>query len=92
VKVVDTGIGIDPGDRPKLFQKFSRGKGMSRIHTEGTGLGLYVAREMVEVHKGKIWAESEGKDRGSAFIFSIPMTQSRRVVAAKAKPQPVAKK
>jgi signal transduction histidine kinase len=40
---------------------------------DGTGLGLYVARQMVEAHKGKIWAESKGEGMGSKFIFTIPI-------------------
>lgn len=71
--VSDSGMGVDPNDMPHLFQKFQRGTGTFLVHTEGTGLGLYVAKEMVEQHKGKIWAESKGRDRGSKFIFTIPV-------------------
>jgi len=71
--VSDSGIGISQEYLPNLFQKFSRGQGTSVIHTEGTGLGLYVAREMVEAHKGKIWAESAGEGMGSKFCFEIPV-------------------
>jgi len=70
--VSDSGIGISQEYLPNLFQKFSRGQGTSVIHTEGTGLGLYVAREMVEAHKGKIWAESKGEGMGSKFCFELP--------------------
>jgi len=71
--VSDTGMGIEAEDLPRLFQKFQRGTGTFLVHTEGTGLGLYVAREMIEQHKGKIWAESKGKNKGSKFIFTIPI-------------------
>lgn len=71
--VSDSGVGISKNDLPKLFKKFSRGKTISRIHTEGTGLGLYVARKMVEAHNGKIWAESKGENRGSQFYFQLPV-------------------
>ena len=71
--VSDSGIGINKEYLPNLFKKFSRGKGISVIHTEGTGLGLYVAREMVEAHKGKIWAESKGEGMGSKFCFELPV-------------------
>lgn len=74
--VSDTGMGVDPNDIPHLFQKFQRGTGTFLVHTEGTGLGLYVAREMIEQHKGKIWVESEGKNRGSKFIFTIPINSA----------------
>ena len=69
----DFGIGIRPEDIVNLFKKFSRGQGTSTIHTEGTGLGLYVAKEMVEAHQGKIWAESKGRGRGSKFWFELPI-------------------
>lgn len=71
--VQDTGMGIDPADLPLLFQKFERGKGVSLVHTEGTGLGLYVCKQLVEAHKGRVWAESEGKGKGSRFIAEFPV-------------------
>ncbi len=71
--VADSGMGVKKEDLPHLFQKFSRGTGISLIHTEGTGLGLYVARMMMEAHGGRIWAESEGEGRGSKFCFSLPI-------------------
>jgi len=74
--VSDSGIGIKPEDLPNLFKKFSRGTGTSLVHTEGTGLGLYVARMMIEAHNGMIWAESDGEGRGSRFSFSLPVVSS----------------
>ncbi|MFC1678203.1 ATP-binding protein [Patescibacteria group bacterium] len=73
--VSDSGMGISKDSMPNLFKKFSRGSGTSLVHTEGTGLGLFVAKKMIDAHKGKIWAESEGKDRGSKFCFTLPMGQ-----------------
>jgi len=71
--VADSGVGVSKEDLPNLFKKFSRGSGTSLIHTEGTGLGLYVAWEMIEAHGGKIWAESKGESRGSKFCFILPI-------------------
>jgi signal transduction histidine kinase len=71
--VEDKGMGIKPDDLIDLFDKFSRGTGTALVHTEGTGLGLYVAKQMVEVHKGKIWAESKGEGKGSKFCFTLPL-------------------
>lgn len=71
--VADSGMGIKPEDMVNLFKKFSRGTGTSLIHTEGTGLGLYVARMMIEAHHGKIWAESDGEGKGSKFCFELPI-------------------
>lgn len=72
-KVADSGMGISEDDLPNLFKKFSRGTGSSLVHTEGTGLGLYVARQMIESHHGKIWAESIGENKGSKFCFRISL-------------------
>lgn len=75
--VKDTGMGITPQDLSKLFQKFSRGSSVSVVHTEGTGLGLYVARKIAEAHHARVWAESAGQGKGAQFYFEIPyMTES----------------
>jgi len=71
--VRDSGMGISADDLPHLFKKFVRGTGTSLVHTEGTGLGLYVAKQMVEAHNGVIWAESKGQDKGSIFCFKLPI-------------------
>ncbi len=70
-KVSDSGRGIAPDEMPMLFQKFSRASGVQLVHVEGTGLGLYIAKEILKKHKGKIWAESEGKGKGSSFIIDF---------------------
>lgn len=75
VSVTDTGIGIPASELPYLFAKFSRGKNLSRLNTGGTGLGLYVAKNMVENNGGKIWIESDGEGKGSRFIVEIPVEQ-----------------
>lgn len=69
--VQDTGMGISQEEMENLFKKFSRGSGTSLIHTEGTGLGLYVAKQIVKGHGGEIWAESKGESKGSKFCFSL---------------------
>lgn len=70
--VKDKGMGISGEDLHQLFHKFSRGSDATKIHTEGTGLGLYVAKQYVEAHHGRIWAESEGKGKGSQFYVEMP--------------------
>lgn len=78
-EISDSGIGIDSSEIGGLFEKFVRARGASGVNVNGTGLGLYVARQMVEAHKGKIWAESEGKGKGSTFIVELPtITSSTR--------------
>lgn len=71
--VADTGIGLEKQESNGLFQKFVRNKEVARIHTEGVGLGLYVARRIVEDHGGRIWAESAGKGKGSTFFVELPI-------------------
>ncbi|MFA6525436.1 MAG: ATP-binding protein [Patescibacteria group bacterium] len=71
--VKDTGVGINPTDAEKLFSKFVRGSGISRLSPDGSGLGLFIARKIVDAHKGKIWAESEGEGKGSAFNVELPI-------------------
>ncbi|MEK7185434.1 MAG: ATP-binding protein [Patescibacteria group bacterium] len=69
--VADTGIGIASETMPKLFNKFSRASDAGKTNIVGTGLGLYVAKQIVEAHRGKIWAESEGVGHGSRFILEL---------------------
>ncbi|MDP2966885.1 MAG: ATP-binding protein, partial [bacterium] len=54
-----------------LFESFSRGTAGTRFWTEGAGLGLYVAKKFVEMHNGKIWAESPGRGKGSTFYIEL---------------------
>jgi signal transduction histidine kinase len=72
VIVSDTGIGMDEEELGMIFQKFQRGKQVSHYHTDGTGLGMYIGEKIVAEHKGKIWAQSPGKDKGSIFILELP--------------------
>jgi signal transduction histidine kinase len=71
ITVKDTGIGIPASEIPFLFSKFSRGKDINRLHANGTGLGLYVAKNIIEAHKGKIWIESEGEGKGTMFVVEL---------------------
>jgi signal transduction histidine kinase len=71
--ITDTGIGMSKEDLPLIFSKFYRGKEARSTDTEGLGIGLYIAREIVNRHKGKMWAESDGANKGSTFSFSLPV-------------------
>jgi PAS domain S-box-containing protein len=74
--VSDTGIGIKPEDRERLFRPFSQiDTGMTRKY-EGTGLGLSICKRLVELMGGNIWAES-GPDPGSLFCFSLPLRKDK---------------
>lgn len=71
--VKDTGKGIPKEALPHLFSKFFRVQGGSAEQaSKGNGLGLYLSKAIVELHHGKIWAESEGAGKGSVFAFSLP--------------------
>ena len=70
-EIRDTGIGIPKEDQDKLFEKFYRASNVLAVETEGTGLGLYLARLIVEQFGGRIWCESE-EGAGAKFIFTLP--------------------
>lgn len=74
ITVTDTGVGIPPEHLTHIFDRFYRvDKSRSRAAGGGSGIGLTIARHLVEAHGGKIWAESEGEGKGSRFVFTIPM-------------------
>lgn len=73
VNVADTGIGIKPEDAKELFNKFVRGPQIAQIHPDGSGLGLFIAKSIIEGHSGKIWVESNGEGKGSTFSFTVPL-------------------
>jgi signal transduction histidine kinase len=71
VKVTDSGIGLSQDDIQHLFGKFARGAHGQKVFTDGSGLGLYVAKKMLEAHKGKIWVDSPGVGKGSTFAIEL---------------------
>ncbi|HEY7316888.1 MAG TPA: ATP-binding protein, partial [Candidatus Binatia bacterium] len=75
ISVSDTGIGIAPEDQAKIFEEFRQVGGDYAHKTEGTGLGLTLAKKFVELHGGRIWVESE-VGKGSIFRFSLPERSS----------------
>lgn len=72
VAVEDSGIGIDPEDKDKIFEQFSRADEAEDADVVGSGLGLYIAKQIVQAHDGEIWATSPGKGKGSTFHVKIP--------------------
>lgn len=74
VTIQDTGIGIPKEELPKLFVKFFRASNVLKYETEGTGLGLYITKNIVEAHGGKIWVESV-ENRGTTFHFTLPLDE-----------------
>jgi PAS domain S-box-containing protein len=76
LRVTDTGIGITPSELGHIFDAFVQGdhaRGVGSHRFGGLGLGLAISRKLVELHSGRIYAESEGRDRGSTFVIEIPL-------------------
>ena len=72
--VTDTGIGIEKIDQNRIFRAFEQADELHDQACTGTGLGLSLSKNLVELHGGKIWVESEGKNKGSTFRFIIPLS------------------
>ncbi len=75
VSIKDTGIGIPQVELKKMFMKFFRAENAIKFQTEGSGLGLYINKNIVAAHGGKVWAESE-ENRGTTFFFTLPTDRS----------------
>lgn len=71
-EIKDSGIGVVPETIPALFKKFSRGQNGAKMHTNGAGLGLYIVKELVNLHKGRVGVRSTGPGKGSTFWFELP--------------------
>ena len=77
--VVDQGIGIFPDEQDKIFERFYRGENHLVMATAGTGLGLPIVKELVEMHNGEIWVRSTGvPGDGSTFSITLPMYETER--------------
>jgi signal transduction histidine kinase len=83
IAVIDRGIGLPEGTAHTLFQPFSRAPNAVARHIQGLGLGLYIARQVIENHAGRIWCESSGEGEGSTFYVWLPLvTSDQRIVEA----------
>jgi signal transduction histidine kinase len=76
VSVSDRGVGIPPAELKRIFRRFYRVPGRLVAQVKGTGLGLFIVREIVKRHGGSIAAESEGEGRGSTFIVHLPRAEA----------------
>jgi PAS domain S-box-containing protein len=76
--IADSGIGIPKAQQTKIFRKFFRAENAVVLETEGTGMGLYVAKKVVELLGGRIWFKSE-ENKGSTFFFTLPVAGSKLI-------------
>jgi PAS domain S-box-containing protein len=74
VSISDTGVGIPEEEKRKMFNKFVRGENVQRMDTEGSGLGLFISKNIIEAHKGEIGFDSK-EGEGSTFFFTIPVAK-----------------
>jgi len=76
ISIKDNGIGFTMEEKERLFEQFGKieryGQGLD-IVSDGSGLGLYISKKIVELHGGTIWVESEGRNKGSTFYFTLPI-------------------
>ncbi|MFA5022670.1 MAG: ATP-binding protein [Candidatus Paceibacterota bacterium] len=76
ITVTDSGIGIPAGEADKMFQKFFRASNAIKAEPDGSGLGLFIARDIIEKHGGAIWFENH-PGQGTAFSFTLPLHQKK---------------
>jgi len=69
--IKDSGVGIPQDQQERVFTKFFRAANVMRMDTEGTGLGLFISKNIIEAHKGRLWFEST--DQGTTFYFTLPI-------------------
>jgi PAS domain S-box-containing protein len=78
MSIKDNGIGFTDEEKSKIFKQFGKieryGQGLD-LGIDGTGLGLYISKKIIEAHGGEIWMESEGRNKGSTFFFSLPLVK-----------------
>ncbi len=75
--VADSGVGLTPDDKARLFTEGGRGAESGKVNAHSTGHGLYIAKQIIEAHKGRVWAESEGRGKGSIFFAELPCGQEK---------------
>jgi signal transduction histidine kinase len=78
IAISDTGVGIEKEIMPSLFKEFSRAD-LQKVNILGSGIGLYLAKKFTEAQNGKIWAESEGKNKGAQFYIQLPISDTHAV-------------
>ena len=74
VRVRDQGVGIPESELKRIFSRFYRIPGTLAMRVKGTGLGLFIVQSVAKKHGGSVFAESDGKGRGSTFTLQLPIT------------------
>ena len=74
ISVKDSGLGLTKEDKKNLFKLFHRGEEATSLHPNGSGLGLFIVKNLVELHKGTIKVKSEGRNKGTTFIIRLPIS------------------
>lgn len=76
ISIKDNGIGFTEEEKTRIFKQFGKieryGQGMDII-PEGSGFGLFISKKIIELHGGEIWLESDGRNKGATFYFSLPL-------------------
>jgi signal transduction histidine kinase len=72
-EIQDEGIGIEPEEQERIFERFYQVDGSTRRKYEGMGLGLSIVKSVIEKHEGQVWVESGGTMQGARFLFSLPV-------------------
>ncbi len=83
ISIKDKGIGFTEDEKEIIFQKFGKIKRTVQGYesfSEGSGLGLYIAKKIINLHGGDIWLESEGRNKGSTFYFTVPIKGNQELV------------
>lgn len=75
IRVTDQGAGIPKPELKQIFKRFYRVSGPLAARVKGTGLGLFIVKSVAKRHGGRVWAESEGPDRGSTFVLQLPLVK-----------------
>ena len=79
VSINDTGIGLTREEMDRIFTRFGKieryGEGLEFIDIQGSGLGLFISKEIVDLHKGHIWADSAGRNKGSTFTMKLLISE-----------------
>jgi signal transduction histidine kinase len=75
--VKDTGVGITEKDKKRLFTEGGHGAESAKLNVHSTGHGLFITKNIVEAHRGRVWAESKGAGQGTTFFVELPVTQPK---------------